>query len=166
MMIHPRTLVLSLLLAVGGTAMAAGTVDVRFVGQDGYTDAGVNPTEKADNLGQLDRHLQQLGTRYLRNGETLTIDVLDVDLAGNTRLWARNGNEVRIVRGRADWPRLELRYTLQRDGQAVRSGTERLADMDYTHTPLRVREPTPLQYEKTMLDEWFKRNFAELQAAR
>ena len=93
------------------------------------------------------------------------VEVLDVDLAGSTRPSRRGGFDLRVVRGKGDWPRISLRYTLEEDGKPVRSGEEAVEDMDYTHGLVGYRKSVPLYYEKRMLDKWFRARFAEGRAA-
>jgi hypothetical protein len=71
-------------------------------------------------------------------------------------------SDVRFVSGDADWPRIELRYTLDAESGVPKSVHETIVDMAYLR---RVFEPRyvsdPLQYEKRMLDNWFKARFVE-----
>ena len=57
--------------------------------------------------------------RRLPDGQTLTIAVLDLDLAGSLR--PTPTGELRVLRGGADWPSMSLRYTLQADGRTLAS---------------------------------------------
>jgi hypothetical protein len=159
-----RTLLLSSLIAVAGNALAS-TVDVSFVNPDSYGDAGNSKWDEAPNLQMLARYMQTLGQQYLPPNQSLKLELLDVDLAGTVKPSARGGGEVRLVRGKADFPRMHLRYTLLADGQPVRNGDEWLSDLGYTgHLPT-YRKNEPLYYEKYMLLSWFKSRFVEPQAA-
>ena len=163
-----RWALLPLVVASAASAVAAataGTVTVSFVGASGYADAGATPWEIEANSTALARHLQGLGTRYLPAGQTLAVEILDVDLAGTTRPSRRAGADLRVVRGGADWPRIRLRYTLDAPGQPARGAEESLADMDYTHGLPSARGSEPLHYEKRLLDTWFKARFVEGRAA-
>ncbi len=158
-----RALLLS--CAIAGPACAAGTVTVAFVNPTKYSDAGTTRWEEDANLKVLGDYFQTLGRRFLRDGEVLKLDVLDVDLAGSVRPSRRSGSEVRIVKGRADWPRIALRYSLEVNGNPVRSEEVTVADLNFTHGLARYRESEPLAYEKHMLEKWFKASFAEGRAA-
>jgi len=149
------------LAAASLSATAAGTVNVNFVDPDRYIDAD-RGMQRERNLDTLARHLQQLGQRELADGESLDIQVLDLDLAGRVDPFATRGaHDLRILNGGADWPRMELRYTLNRNGAPVRSGEEQLADLDYLGMQIpRFNNTQPLFYEKQMLDEWFEARFA------
>ena len=153
------------LAAAGFTASAAGTVNVSFVNPEQFSDAD-RGIQRDRNLEQLAKHLRALGQRELADGETLDIRVTDVDLAGRVDPFAlRSGaSELRILKGAADWPRIQLSYTLQRNGVEVRSADERLADLNYLNaSQWPAYANRPLSHEKHMLDEWFEARFAPRQ---
>jgi hypothetical protein len=156
-----RTLIaLAALASIGLSAHAAGTVTVSFVDPDKYSDAANSQFERPATLKTLEAHLQYLGKRYLADGQTLSIEVLDVDLAGEMRPSRRTGTEIRIARGGADWPRMNVRYVLEGGGLPSQRGEERIADMDYQHHIPNYSSREPLRHEKQMLDAWFKAKFA------
>lgn len=152
------------LLAAAAPAATAGTVAVSFVNAPSFEDAGTTSWEEQANLKALAEHLQGLGRRMLPPNQVLKVEVTDVDLAGSRRP-TRLGSEIRVLRGGADWPRINLRYTLEVDGKPVRSGEERVADLDYARGISKYRESQSLYYEKRMLDDWFKARFADGNAA-
>jgi len=155
---HLPRLLLSLCLATVLTpALAAGTVQVSFIGADRFADAGPTARDVDATERVLTSWLQALGKRYLPDGQTLKIEITDIDLAGEIRPGAR-GN-TRLTQGGADWPRVTLRYTLDGGTGPVSAG-ETVADLDYLRRT-EVLPPDPLRYEKRMLDHWFKARFAE-----
>ena len=156
---------LLMLVAVALPAAVAGSVTVTFAKAGRFADTGATPWEERANLDRLAGHLQALGKRHLPEEQSLKIEVLEVDLAGTLRPSRRAAGEVRIVRGRADWPRIGLRYTLEQGGKPLLSGEESLADLDYTHGIAAGRGSEPLHYEKQMLDAWFKARIVERRAA-
>ncbi|TVR63973.1 MAG: DUF3016 domain-containing protein [Candidatus Competibacteraceae bacterium] len=104
--------------------------------------------------------------RCLADGETLAIEVLDVDLAGRNEWWHRAGHDLRVMRA-ITWPRLDLRY-VWRDatGTVLQEGRERVTDMDYLRRSARVRFATvPLPDEQAMLRDWFARRFCRAAGA-
>jgi hypothetical protein len=148
-----------LLLSTGlaaGSALGA-TVEVTFVEQDKFSDAGFAQHEREANLKVLAAHLQQLGQRSLLAGQTLKVTVTDVDLAG--RVVPGSVRDLRVLNGGADWPRIELRYTLQAGSQTLTSGEERVSDMNYLMHASYPRVGEPLAHEKRMLDTWFAARF-------
>jgi hypothetical protein len=67
--------------------------------------------------------------------------------------------DIRVLRGGADWPTMELQYSLEQDGKVLASGTDRLSNMMYLDRMNRYTDSDTLRYEKPMVDEWFKKNF-------
>jgi hypothetical protein len=144
----------AVLVALASPAFAAGSADVRFVEPDKFLDAGRSPHDRERVLAALTAHLQRLA-QALPDGQKLRVDFLDVDLAGHEEL--RRGSDVRIVRGSADWPRLHVRWALEQGGSTLKSGQDRLADLDYTMTARMSAASGELPYEKRMLTEWFEK---------
>ena len=142
---------------------AAGTVQVDFVAPTTYADAGRTLAEAQANRDTLARYLQSLGERYLPAGDTLKVDVLDIDLAGTVLPRARG--DLRITRGTADIPKIRLRYTLAAADQAARSGEETVRDLNYLGHPVDYAGKDPLRFEKRMLADWFKARFVERKPA-
>ena len=152
-----RTLALITLLAAP-VAATAGTVEVRFIDPDKFTDARDDAHRREDVLKTLEERFKQLGQNKLPASQTLQVDVLDVDLAGDA--FPRTSlRETRVLRGRADWPRMHLRYTLREGDKVIKSGDDHLADMNYLMGSLRASQDGSLPYEKRMLDQWFDARF-------
>ena len=154
----------ALMLAVAVPAAAAGTATLTFVAPETFTDAGYSreyPTERdlAALQRDLDQHVQRLAQRYLADGESLGIEVLDVDLAGRYQPSARLA-DVRIVRD-VDWPRMRVRYTLSRHGVADPSVEERVSDQSFLMSINSYSSGDRLRYEKAMLDDWFRERFGK-----
>lgn len=157
---HATAVAVGCLLAAA-TAPAAGTAQVSFVQSDKFSDAGDARRDIEGNLRVLARHVEALATRYLSDGQKLTVEVLDVDLAGEVLPSHRWHQDVRVLKGGADWPRIKLRYTLEAAGQAPRSGEQIIADMAYLqHIGGGYVGDEPLRHEKRMLNEWFVAQFA------
>lgn len=146
----------SMVLMSSGSAFAGVTVS--FSQPENYSDLPFAPWERKDVLDELTEHFQKL-SEALPPGVDLNVEVLDIDLAG--RIHHRRANEIRVLRGGADWPIIRLRYSLMQDGKVIASGEERLRDMMYLDN-LRNRYSSgdPLRYEKRMIDEWFNKKIA------
>ena len=149
-------------LLAGSRVAAAPAVEVRFVSPDRYSDASpfsrtIDVQARDAVLAELRQQLQLLGARFLGANDRLTIDVLDVDLAGEIRL-SREGEEKRVLDERL-LPRIQLRYTLDRDGTTV-SREERVTELGYMFDPNRCRFDGAQCREKVMLGVWFERTFA------
>jgi len=142
--------------AVVSSAAFAGTADVKFIDPDNMTDLATNKFEEADTMRTLTNYVQHLAER-LPADQVLHVEFLDVDLAGTWRETKRG--RVRTVKNRADPPKFHVRYSLESQGKVVRSGDERLTDLDYTNHVFLGSTSTPLYFEKRVLDKWFTRSF-------
>jgi hypothetical protein len=152
---HLRKVALAGLFAlVAGSASAA--VTVRYVAPEQFSDIPFVPWERDEALKELTEHFTKLGNS-LPPGQDLRIEVTDVDLAGHVTPGARMGRDLRILRGRADWPRMSLRYSVEQNGQVLKSGEAQLSDMSYLDHVNRYFDGEPLRYEKQMIDEWFEK---------
>ena len=142
----------SMLLMGSGSAFAG--VTVTFSEPDKFSDVPFAPWERKEVLDELTAHFQKLA-EALPPGVDLRVEVLDIDLAG--RIHHRRANELRVLKGGADWPMINLRYSLVQNGAVIASGEERLRDMMYLDRRLsnHYSSGDPLRYEKQMIDEWF-----------
>ncbi len=151
-------------LLAASAAQAAGSVQVSFVQPEQFSDARDARRDSTETLRQLKSFLEEEAVRHLTDNQALTIEVLDVDLAGEVRYSSHLRNDVRVLKGRADWPRITLRYTLEAAGQPARRVEQTVADMAYLQRLNRYASGEPLRYEKLMLDEWFDAQFGSAAA--
>lgn len=148
------------ILAFLASSSAFSEVDVQFANPDNYQDAGNTPRETERILKLMREHLQALAKRYLPPQHQLNIEILDVDLAGRYEMWKPSRiDDVRIVRASA-WPRIKVRYRLQRDGQTATPKDEVIADLNFLQHANRYPESDPIRYEKQMLEDWFRDRFS------
>jgi hypothetical protein len=150
-------------LIAGWSGPAAAEVAVTFVAPERYTDAslygGYDVSARELALHEIREDFEVLGKRWLTPGQTLSIRVLDVDLAGRFEPWRRPGiYNVRIMRDVTP-PRIRLSYTLEEPGRPARHGEETVSDIDYLSRPLLRRTGVVMPYEKAMLDDWFRARF-------
>jgi hypothetical protein len=146
-------LALAALLSAPVAAHAAGRVQVKWIEPEKFSDAGRGTFDRERTLQTLSEHLLSLGQR-LPTGQTLDVEVTNVELAGELEPFGRFHDEVRVLRGRADWPRISLRYTLSEGASTLASGQADLSDPDYFHRLPRSGHQGVLGYEKRMLDDW------------
>lgn len=159
--VRSKLIVLCFIAAGAVPAHAAGSVEVAFVAEGSYTDAGKDPGDAKVNEATLAQFLQGLGARYLGAGQVLKIEVLDIDLAGTVRPSRRAIGDLRIARGGADVPRIKMRYTLVAGDKVVDSGEETVAGLNYLREPPDYGITDPLRHEKRMLYGWFKARFID-----
>ncbi|MCU6500586.1 DUF3016 domain-containing protein [Rugamonas sp. A1-17] len=149
-----RTMLAASLALLAGAAWAE--VSVSYVKPDDFSDVPRNAIDRERVLKDFSDYFAALNAK-LPAGQNLKIEVLDIDMAG--RMWPRRhgGEDIRVLNGGADWPRMHLRYTLEQDGKVLRSGDEQLSNMNYMQTLSRYSDSDTLRYEKQMLDDWFNK---------
>jgi hypothetical protein len=147
-------------IALGATPPAA-KVTVVFVDPATFTDVGGLESDPSRNLSDIEAYLRSLGDRYLPPHVTLRIEVLDVSLAGRSRQPARAIWPVRSMTGEADWPRFELRYTLESGGKTSAPAEETVVDRNDLRRLDWRYQSLALPYEMRTLEEWFKVRFGE-----
>lgn len=134
---------------------AAGHLDLQFITPEKFSDIGFGSRDRERNLKSLADYLQRLATQ-LPEGQALKLEILDIDLAGELRL--RGAQDIRVLRGRADWPQMSLRYTLTQNGATLKSGDARLSDLGYMdHGRVSDAAYGDLAYDKRMLQDWFRK---------
>lgn len=142
-------------LAVALAAGSAGAATtVTFVEPDKFADVPFSHIERERVLDDLRKHVEKLGAR-LPAGQDLRVEVLDVDLAGITRPTSTRP-DMRILNGGADWPRLHLRYTIEQDGQVLKSGEAKLSNPNYLMGFNRYTQEM-YSHEKQMLEDWWRK---------
>lgn len=156
--------VLAGLLALGAGA-ASADVSVVYDHPEKFSDLPFATWERDEVLGQITDHFRELG-KALPQGQDLRIEVTDFDPAGRLIPNARAGRDLRVMTGSADWPRMELRYAVEQNGQVIKSGEAKLADMNYQQGSLFISDNEPLRYEKRMIDAWFEKTIAPLPKRR
>jgi hypothetical protein len=151
------------LLAAAGAASA--DVTVNYVKPDEFIDMPRSPQDREQVMRELNRHFASLG-KELPAGQNLKVTITDIDLAGRLepRRWAMD--DIRIMRGGADWPSIELSYTLEQNGQVLRSGKETVKNMMYQERISKYSSGDPLRYEKQMIDDWFHKEITGAQVSR
>ena len=139
-----------LLPAIG--AFAAATVT--YVNPEKMTDVPRFPSDRESMEITFREHLDKLSQR-LPAGQQLVVEFLDIDLAGDVfpRVPVQ---DIRVLKGRADWPRMHLRYRIEQGGTVLRSGERELADPNYLMNSSRHNGEL-YQHEKDMLDDWFRK---------
>lgn len=152
-----KTTLAGALLLSAGAAFAAASVT--YTDPDKFTDVPFSQVERERVLKDLSAHFAKLAST-LPAGQDLKVEVLDVDLAGRIRHDLRATPELRVLTGGADWPHIHLRYSVEQNGQVLKSGDEQLSNMTYLDRQGRYTGSDTLRYEKQMLDDWFRQKVA------
>ncbi len=154
--------------ASGSTSESvAAPVQVTFTNPEKFLDASPHrygAKERDATLQKLARHMEGQGARYLKPGQVLKIEVLNVDLAGRVEWWHPNANDLRIMRD-IDSPSMKVRYSLEENGVVAASAEEWIADRMYLMgASVLGGSSDSLKYEKAMLNDWFRHRFGKNQS--
>jgi len=156
--------ILAAAAAMLATSAAWAQVSVTYVKPEDFSDMPRSVIDRDRTLQQFTDYFKSL-EKKLPAGQSLKIEVLDIDLAG--RLYPRRAaDDIRVMNGGADWPHMHLKYTLEQDGQVLRSGDEQLSDMNYQNRLSTHFDSDALRYEKQMLDDWFNKAIVPTVAKR
>lgn len=155
---------MALLAAVLWAAPGFAEVLVSFADPQRFTDAGRGARQAGEVQREIVLILQRLGQRHLSPEQKLRVEILDVDLAGNDRV-LRGHDEVRVLRGGADWPSIRLRYVFESAPGKTAAGEERLDDKSYLQHGSRGRSSEALPHEKRLLESWFRERIVERKPA-
>ncbi|QXD24939.1 DUF3016 domain-containing protein [Opitutia bacterium ISCC 51] len=151
-------LILSSLIAAGA---ASAQVEVTFQEPEQFRDIdyGDGNTRRGIkvHIPILEKHIIKFGKRFLKEGQTLTMTVTDVDLAGDYEPWlSPDFDDIRIVKDIYP-PRISFSYELKdAEGKVLKSGEENLVDMNFQYR-MRVRTHDELFYDKEMITDWMRR---------
>ena len=165
-----RTICLTLSLALAAPAAMAGPmtpaegrVTVTYVAPETFRDREFRrERSRSSALAEFDRWFAELGARYLPAGQSLHIEVLDIDLAGEFEPWHSGFHDVRFLRDITP-PRIHLRYRLMQGDTLIRAGEERLTDMNYLSDPRGHGDSRRFIYDKLLVQDWFRKTFAKPQ---
>jgi hypothetical protein len=156
--------------AVMVSGPASASVSVSFVEPEHYTDLkrhdfSYNARQRQVILDRLQAHLESLGAKHLAPNQSLSIEVLNIDLAGRYEPFLLDHQDGRLV-DRVTWPSMTMRYVLTEDGSEVINAEERVADLSYLEQTTGRYSSDSLRYEKRMLDEWFVKRFVQKRPPR
>ncbi len=149
---------MSLLLV--STASFAAKSEVKWTNPDKYRDIYAGDENRKAFRERLfkifEKHFAKLASK-LPEKQTLKIEVLDVDLAGDVNYGSIN--RIRILKD-IYFPRFKFTYQLvDEKGKVLVSGEENLKDMNYLYTNNLRYNNESFGYDKRMIEEWFNKTF-------
>lgn len=162
-----KHLVTTMLAGACGLALSAGaqaaTVAFEYADPNDFRDI------RATDSGQkkFEQHvLKEIEAQFekeaatLPEGQTLEVNLKDVDLAGDIEYFHRYYPfGLRVVRN-VDYPRMEFSYVLRdADGDVIRQGDEDISDMSFRFNTLTDRTRDALDYERQLISEWYDDTF-------
>ncbi len=148
------------LVSFGGMA---ANVEINWVEPENYKDVrpgnhGSKKKFEEQVFYTLEKHFTKMAEQ-LPEGQLLTVNVTDIDLAGDTMIGGIN--QYRVIKG-VYHPRIEFSYQLVDDkGVSRYNGEINLKDRHFKSGSTGRYKNDFLSYEKLMLDKWFKKTFVE-----
>lgn len=156
-------------ICAGDAPKPAPRAEVAFVHPENFTDVkdDMIGTEKGRDatLGLLREYLVSRSGHYVPEGQLLTVTVTDVDLAGEFEPWhGGNSQDIRIVKD-IYAPKIDLSFKLaDASGKVLQEGTRQLRDLAFL-MKLSINRDDPLRHEKTLLDDWLRRDFVRVKGS-
>jgi DUF3016 family protein len=170
--VNSRTLLLVLGLALACAAWADAphansrvqidwTPPADFSESKTYAGTGLGRQSPDEWLGNLADHLRYRAERILPPDDRLKVTFTNVQLAGTYEPWrGPRWDDVRIIKNIYP-PRIDLKFTLtDASGAVVKEGERQLRDPAFMQRGT-LNETDPLRFEKRMLDDWLRSEFAD-----
>lgn len=164
-----KTKTILLAAALAGGVMFAGAavvqakpnVEILFDHPENFTDIkdSYMPTDKGEqaNLDEIRDYLVDKASRYLRDGQTLTITFTNIDLAGDFE--PQRGPDAADIRVIKDIypPRLDFTYkVVDAHNKVLKEGKEQLRDMNFLTRTNPINDRDTMPWEKDMLSDWLR----------
>jgi len=155
-------------LGFSNQVLAQAKVEIEWDKPEKFRD--VRPSNQSrkrfreSTFEDINKYMNELSL-VLPNNQKLLMKVNDLDLAG--QVWPAShlglgydGSDVRIVKN-IDIPRINFSYKLLNEsGEVVQQAEVNLKDMSFLDRSHHLFKSESLRYEKSMLQRWFKQEFA------
>lgn len=160
---------IGLFLAVGTlVAVQAAEVTVNWVEPMTYSDMDRGVTYSQSLFERfserMESHISDEADRYLPPSYSLSLTVMDVDLAGEEEFWRGvDYSDVRIIRDIYP-PRMKFQYQVKNDqGEIIKEGMSQVTDLNYLWNVARsVHQTDPFFYEKELISDWMRKTLSPL----
>ena len=131
-----------------------------------YPGTGLGRESPDEWLTDLANHLRYRAERVLPQGDDLHVTFTNVQRAGTYEPWrGPQWDDVRIIKDIYP-PRIDLTFTLtDANGGVVKEGKRELRDPAFLQRGI-LNESDPLRFEKRLLDDWLRNEFAGKSDAR
>lgn len=136
-------------------------VIVEYIQPEKFTDISSSQygPPNSSYLDQLSKHIAKQALSYLAAGQSLTISILDIDMAGAFEPWNTPGQDIRMIKHIYP-PRIALRYQLRdAEGKVLKDGEAQLSNPTYLMN-LSPNSMDSVRHEKTLMDDWLRRSFS------
>lgn len=138
-------------------------VTVTYVAPEKFSDVRDDMTgtdrDRDRVLDEIRTHFESMARNYLAAGQTLEIQVTDVDLAGDFEPWhGINFDQIRILKEIYP-PRMNLEFRLlDAQGRVVSEGKRRLQNLGYLMS-IGMTGQDRLRHDKDLIRDWMRQEF-------
>ena len=151
------TLVPFSLLAVADVALTITPVSVTWKQPESFRDvrttAGSQQRYQELIFEILTEQFSDMAKIFLAPEQTLFIEVIDLDLAGETRRSSTTGRQFRILTGVTP-PAISFNYKIIQGEEIIKSDNVRLTDLNYQSSVSGIYGDGVLIYEKQLIRDW------------
>jgi len=106
-------------------------------------------------LDDLEKYFHKKLPRYLTDGQTITLKVHNLDLAGDIRPMMGQASDMRVIKNIYP-PMIDIEYTVSnKDGSVSKTQRKRFRDIAF-NMGAASNSTKPLGYEKAMLNKWMR----------
>jgi hypothetical protein len=161
-------IIFAVTLGFSNQALAQAKVEIEWDKPEKYRDVKPNNQSRKRfrdaTFEDINEYMNELSLALPEN-QKLLMKVTDLDLAGQvwpaSHLGLGQGiSDVRIVKN-IDIPRINFSYKLlDESGEVVQQAEVKLKDMSFLDRSHHLFKSESLRYEKSMLQRWFKQEFA------
>jgi hypothetical protein len=156
------TLAITMLLPLAYAS--ASEIVAEFTDVDKYTDFSVNGLTEEKTLSifkaELKPELERLAKKYIKEGQVLTLNFTDIDMAGDIQPWRNRYNaDIRYVED-VYRPRLVFTYSLaDADGNVIDEGEADVVDLAFMMNTLATFRAHHMSffYELDLLSNWMRK---------
>ncbi|GGQ32478.1 DUF3016 domain-containing protein [Shewanella litoralis] len=105
----------------------------------------------------LTKNINKQAEKSLKPGQTLHMQVTNLDLAGDMRpTFGATPGDLRIVKDLYP-PRATFSFTVNEGDKVIISGDEKITDMSFMYNSHRFND-RPFQYETTLFTDWLQKS--------
>lgn len=121
-----------------------------------------NRVKPEEWLSQLARYVDNRAGRVIASGQILKVTITDIQRAGQCEPWrGPNLDDTRIIKDIYP-PSISLHFVLaDANGHVLSEGDRTLRDSAFMHRGTLLNENDPLRFEKRLLDDWLREEFAK-----
>ena len=114
---------------------------------------------QGDWVVELADYMQEKLAKAVPAGESVDVEILDIQRAGQYEWLYSQTDDVRVLRDVYP-PRMTLQFSRKdASGAVIAEGERKIADLAYLQSPAPFPSSDPLRYDKRLIDTWIRREF-------